>query len=201
MGKTAKAPVMKTASRKKGVQRATSVILKDVPPGYDWGWFSREDPRMHLQVVDKRHYPLGYRVWLEEKGKRIFQADGEIPVKILKRLEAEVQKKRQFIEHRWTDLMLKKGWLVQELSGAVIVITAYSDFPGSRFIRAVDLADYLQGIYAPTSQLSPREKKPVLPGEVVLSKELIAIEIWPQKHESERYHIYLPPLLWQDGEK
>jgi len=33
---------------------------------------------------------------------------------------------------------------------------------------------------------------------VILSRELPALEIWPQKEESLRYHIFLPTILWQD---
>src|ERR1022692_1949001 len=29
-----------------------TVILRGLPKGFDWGWYSREDPRMHLQIVD-----------------------------------------------------------------------------------------------------------------------------------------------------
>jgi hypothetical protein len=60
----------------------------------------------------------------------------------------------------------------------------------------VDLRDYLHGIYDPNSKMWP--KTPVKPEEVVLSKEMAAIEIWPQRHESRRYHIFLPDILWED---
>ena len=65
---------------------AMPVILRNVPAGYNWGWYSREDPRMHLQVVDDAHKGLGYRVWLEARGKRVFEPEGDIPAKVLKKL-------------------------------------------------------------------------------------------------------------------
>lgn len=191
-----KSPASKPRRKKEGTPMV--VILRRVPKGYDWGWFSREDPRMHLQTVDEQHRKRPFKVWLEEKGRRICEPAGEIPGKVLGKLREEVARDRYAIEDSWTVFMLKNNWLDLSLRGSLITLTAYPQFPGSRFTRSVDLADYLRGIYDPHSQLSPREKKPVKPDEVVLSRELNAIEIWPQQPESRRYHIYLPPILWVD---
>ena len=48
---------------------AMAVILRDVPAGHNWGWFSREDARMHLQTLDRKHFGL-YKIWLERAGRR-----------------------------------------------------------------------------------------------------------------------------------
>lgn len=56
-----------------GSREAMAVIVRNVPPSYSWGWYSREDPRMHLQAVDSQHRKLGYKVWLENKGKRVVE--------------------------------------------------------------------------------------------------------------------------------
>lgn len=77
------------------------VILRGVPTGIDWGWFSREDPRMHLQTVDSKNLNR-FKVWLEANGKRAFEAVGKVPAKTLKALETEVKKLRRHIESRWT---------------------------------------------------------------------------------------------------
>jgi len=45
-----------------------AVIIRNVPPTYNWGWFSREDPRMHVQTVDRVHLHLNYKIWLEREG-------------------------------------------------------------------------------------------------------------------------------------
>jgi hypothetical protein len=175
-----------------------SVIIRNVPPGYNWGWFSREDTRMHLQPVDKEHVESGYKIWLEEKGKRAIVPVGDIPAKVLKRLLADLEKSRPRVESWWAAFMIDQGWLQQSLHGSIITLTAYPNHPGSRFTRYLDLADYLAGYYSPESQMSPAEKRPVKPEEVVLRSELCAIEIFPQKEEGRRHHIYLPPILWQD---
>ncbi len=191
MSGTRKAPVKSFPKR-----RGKTIILRDVPKGYHWGWTSRADPRMHLQIVDPEHAPLGYKVWLEEKGKRTFEPAGPIPPRILKKLQAEVLAKRELIEDRWTRFMIDKTWLIRTQSGSVITLIAYpAHMP--RFYRTVDLADIFPGLYDPDSPVSP--KKPIMADEVVLSAEMNAIEIWPEKHESCREHIYLPPILWQDG--
>ena len=67
---------------------APVIILRSVPTGYSWGWFAREDSRMHLQTVDKKNRNR-YKVWLEN-GMRTFEPAESIPAKILKPLEAEV---------------------------------------------------------------------------------------------------------------
>src|SRR5215471_9965240 len=70
-----------------------AVILRDVPGGYNWGWYSREDSRMHLQTVDDVHRNL-YKVWLEKKGTRTFEPAGTIPAKVLKKLQSEIARLR-----------------------------------------------------------------------------------------------------------
>src|SRR5262245_33283534 len=110
--KTARKPrqARKPAAARKAGPRMP-VILEDVPPGYDWGWHSREDPRMHLQVVDREHKFLKYKLWLESKGKRVCEPASEIPAKILKRVQAEVARQRESIEAHWVHLMIEVGWL------------------------------------------------------------------------------------------
>ncbi len=182
-------------TRPKKRKAAPVIILRNVPKGYHWGWFSREDPRMHLQTVDAKNFNR-YKVWLEANGKRFFQPEGAIPSKVLKAIEAEVANLRPHIEGRWTNFMIERRWLTLRMTGRLITLVAYPNVPGSRFTRTVDLADYLPGIYDPKSQMWPRV--PIKPEEVVLSQELPAIEIWPEKDESRRPHIFLPTILWEN---
>src|ERR1700687_2057944 len=108
-----------------------TVILQNVPPGINWGWFSREDPRMHLQTVDSKNLN-DYKVWLERKGRRVFEPVGIIPAKIRTRLEAEVKKRRGNVEGRWTNMMIAKKWLTLSMRASEITLLAYQAFPGSR---------------------------------------------------------------------
>ena len=172
-----------------------TVILRGVPKGFDWGWFTREDPRMHLQTVDRKNRNR-YKVWLEKDGKRVFEPVGIVPAKILKSLEAEVAKLRRHIEGRWTDLMIENGWLILGMSGRMVTLTAYPAVPGARFVRTFDIADYFPARYDPNSQI--KDKTPIKPDDLVLNEELAAIEVWPQREESLRHHIFLPTILWKD---
>src|SRR5437763_692714 len=92
-----KKPARRLADARK-VKEDMAVILQNAPPRYDWGWFSREDQRMHLQVFDRKHIDLHYKVWLENKGRRGFEPEPGIPSKVLKRLEAKVHERRGYVE-------------------------------------------------------------------------------------------------------
>jgi hypothetical protein len=172
-----------------------TVILRGVPKGFDWGWFSREDPRMHLQIVDGRNLNR-YKVWLENDGARVFDAVGKIPGKIMKPLEAEVKQLRRYVEGRWTNLMIDNGWLRFSMRGREVTLTAYAAFPGARFKRIFDIADYFPARYDPNSQI--KDKSPIKPDDLVFNDQMAAIEVWPQKEESLRHHIFLPTILWKD---
>jgi hypothetical protein len=172
-----------------------TVILRGVPKGINWGWYSREDPRMHLQVVDGKN-PGRYKVWLERDGSRIFEPIGKIPGKALKALEAEVENSRRYVEARWTNLMIDNDWLTLRMSGREVTVTAYHAFPGARFVRTFDIADYFPARYNPNSLIT--DKTPIKPEDLALNKEMAAIEVWPHKEESLRQHIFLPPILWKD---
>lgn len=180
-----KRPVTKPRSRKS--EPAMPAILRNVPSGYNWGWYSREDARMHLQVVDKEHDYLNYKVWLESHEKRVFEPEGVIPTKILNKLKAEVTLRRISIEMYWTDLMIKKGWLKHVLKGNEVTLLAYSG-TAQKFERTIDL----------TPHLAPDELAKLKPEDVGLNSEFAVVEIWPQQHESRRPFILIPPILWKD---
>src|SRR5262249_2000612 len=165
---------------------AMPIIVKDVPPGYDWGWYSREDPRMHLQVVDRKHAGLGYKIWLESKGKRVFEPVGNIPAKILKLVRAEVDSTKATVEAEWVHLMIEQRWLTYALHGTALTLIAYRGTP-NRFERTIDLAPHL-GIRVDEFQ----------PQDVGLNSEYAVIELWPQKPISRRPFIPIAPILWPD---
>ena len=66
------------AARKARSQTAMPIVLRNVPSGCTWGWYSREDPRMHLQTLDETHQ---YKIWLESKGRRVVEPVGKIPAR------------------------------------------------------------------------------------------------------------------------
>ncbi len=172
-----------------------TVILRGVPKGRNWGWYSREDPRMHLQTVDTKGV-IRYKVWLEKDGKPVFEPASAIPAKILKPLQTEVGNLRRHIEARWTNLMIENDWITIHMHGREVTVIAYPAFPGSRFTRTFDIAEHFPARYNPNSLTT--DKTPIKPGDLGLNKEMAAIEVFPQKEESRRHHIFLPTILWKD---
>jgi hypothetical protein len=172
------------------------LILKGVPRGYNWGWFSREDPRMHLQVIDDEHKSLHYKVWIENRGRRTFEPNGAIPGHVLKALRSRVAAERERIENLWTSLMVQSKWITAALDGSVVTVTAYPKFPGSRFTRTVDLKEYLPGIYDRSYPVYPREE--IRAGDIFIRRNPLALGIWPSRGEDEQAHISLPEILWQN---
>jgi hypothetical protein len=156
------------------------VILANVPRGM------REDGRMHLRTVASP-VSSSYKVWLEIKGKRVFKAAGPIPSDVFKKLKAEVAGKRLHIEGRWINSMIDQGWLEMRMRGTTITLIAYPKLPASRFTRFIDLNEYLPGT----------RNEPIRPEQVIFSNTYPCLEIWPEKKESHRSHIFLPPILWK----
>src|SRR5437016_398713 len=117
---------------------AMPVIVRDVPVTYHWGWHSREDQRMHIQVVDRQHIHLGYKVWLESRGRRVFEPEANVPAKVVKALKSTVSEQRKRIEAEWVAFMIANRWLTVRLTGSSINLVAYPNNP-NRFTRAIDL--------------------------------------------------------------
>ncbi len=163
-----------------------AVIIRDKPPTYDWGWFSREDQRMHLQSVDKLHRRLHYKVWLEERGRRVIEPEPGIPAKVWKILQAEIVKQRLMIEAFWIALMIKNGWLKAQLKGGVIALTAYPNTP-NRFERTIGLSDLV-----PNEAVAAK----VTSQDVALNEEYSMLEIFPKMAEGSRVHEPLEKVLW-----
>ena len=124
-------------ARRKG-RLIMAVILEDVPPGHDWGWYSREEQRMHLQTVDERHFQH-YKVWLEKNGKRVFEPAEtklrgktiKLPKKVLEELEDIVAAHRDDIEARWVRLMIDQQWLRLHVTGPCSYLDGLSPFSQS----------------------------------------------------------------------
>jgi len=157
-------------------------ILRDVPPGHKWGWYSREDQRMHLQSVERKY---GYKVWLEDRGERVFEPVGKIPPKVLKALHEVVSDKRQFIEDNWVDLMLDKGWLALHIALPKLTLVAYPNTP-NKFSRVIDLTTWLNSKLLAT----------LTPDIIELNQEMAALRLWTNRPEEQAYDARLSRLLW-----
>ncbi len=162
-----------------------AVILRDVPPGLNWGWFSREDPRMHLQTVDEAHRNL-YTVWLERKGARAFEPVEAVPAKVLKKLQSEVARRRKHIEGRWAIFMIKNRWLRIHVALPEVAITAYPGTP-NKFTRKVNLQEWF----------SAAAYASIKPDDVFLNEEVGALSVFKDVPEDLRHDFDLTTILWQ----
>jgi hypothetical protein len=161
------------------------VVIRGVPPGHNWGWYSREDPRLHLQTLDETHH---YKIWLEDRGRRTFEPVHKIPAKVLKSLRKEVGDKRQWIEDRWVRLMLAQGWLDLHVALPQVTLIAYPKTP-NRFARSIDLLAWL----------TPEQLRSLKSKAVALNKEMASLRLWADlPDEQEPYDVRLSTLLWQD---
>ncbi len=187
MVKTRATKATATAQARRSKEEMT-VVIRDKPPTYDWGWYSREDPRMHLQAVDKKHWFFHYKVWLEEKGRKVLLPEPGIPAKVLKTLQAEIIKQRGRIEAYWIAFMIKNGWLKCELRSGIITLYAYPRTP-NHFERTINLSEII-----PNEQVAAK----VTPQDVTLNEEFAMLEIFPKRDEGSRVHERLEDVLWPE---
>ncbi len=160
------------------------VIIRNVPAGFNWGWYSREHPRMHVQTLDR---PVGYKVWLEEEGKRVFQPVGKIPRRVLNPLQEKMIEQRLFIEGKWVRFMLDQGWLDLHVALPHLTLVAYPHHPG-KFARKIDLRTWFTSEQLAT--LSPEI--------IALDREMAALRLWSDRSEEQvPYDVRLATLLWQ----
>jgi hypothetical protein len=165
-------------------RRAMPAIVKGVPPGHNWGWYSREDPRMHLQTLDQ---VPAYKVWLEDKGKRVFEPVDKVPAKVLKSLRDFVAVHRQAVEDKWVGLMLDKDWLALHIALPKLTLVAYPNTP-NKFSRVIDL----------TTWLNPKQLATLTPEIIELNREMVALRLWTNRPEEQAYDVRLSRLLWID---
>jgi len=161
-----------------------SVVIRNVPKGHNWGWYSREDPRMHLQTVDQKH---DFKVWLERDGKRMFEPVGKIPAAVLKSLSQEVAEHRKFVETNWVRFMLKNDWLEMHISLPEVTLVAYPSFP-HKFVRKLDLR----------TEIAPTYLATLKPEIIELNQEMGSLRLGTNLPEAQAVDIRLSEILWQD---
>ncbi len=115
-----------------------AAIVHNVPNGVDWGFYSNEEPRMHLQVVRPRRADL--KAWLEEEGKRVFKPVGEWPASYRRALSAYLadEGRRGALEREWIGRMMEKDWMRLAYEPPFAVVTAYPGMP-HEFTRRIDV--------------------------------------------------------------
>lgn len=162
-----------------------AIVIKDVPPGHHWGWFSREDPRMHIQTVDKEHRNR-YKVWLEVRGQRAFEIEKLIPSDVEQTLRAEVVARRAELETAWISHMINKQWIAMQVVNGMITLRLY---PGTKheFSRQIDLAKHV-----------PKHAAAITATDLELSQDPVAVVVWPRKPAAQQEHIDLTDIVFVD---
>jgi hypothetical protein len=157
-------------------------IIRNVPPGHKWGWYSREDPRM--QTVDEQHK---YKVWLEERGRKCFEPAGKIPAKVLKALRESLEERRELVADNWVRFMLDNDWLALHIALPKLTLVAYPNTP-NKFVREIDL----------TTWLNPKLLATLTPDIIELNREMAALRLFTNRPEEQAYDVRLSRLLWLD---
>jgi hypothetical protein len=174
------------------VRLGMAALLRDVA-GHNWGWFSDEDERMHVQTVDEQalYAPKKVKFWLENQGRRIFElAEGDLKGGPTKELKAKVDEERRRLESRWVVFMIGNGWLRADLEGSIVTLTAY---PGhNSYTKTLDLRERFPGAY------KAHPSWDTVPIYVTLDQQHCALAVGPDKRAANRNHIRLPDLLFRD---
>lgn len=174
---------------------AMAVVIRNIAD-HDWGWFSREDERMHLQTVEEgaRSGPKRAKVWLEDRGKRICTLDdGKVSGSDLRKLWAKIKAERANIESRWIHFMIQNGWLKAELAGSVVTLTAYPK-SHNKFTRTIDLREEFPGAYS-DRVVEPWDEHPP---KIALDGKHAALAVGREVALDDRSHIDLTKWIFED---
>ncbi len=164
---------------------AMATILDGVAK-LDWGFYSREEDRMHLQVVGPRGSP-NYKVFLEREGKRVFEPakDREPPPIVDKALRKALARDLHIVEAEWLDRLIKTKKILVKLHPATETATV-DVYPGTRdkIHRTIILATH-----ATVDEYDSAEKWR-------LDGDLSALVLNADKDKRKQVYIYLPDVIW-----
>ena len=158
---------------------------------HDWGWFSREDPRMHVQTMDSGHR-VGrgkVHVWLEDRGTRAFIP--RLGEKVMsgpqwKELRQKIAAHRNELESKWVVFMMANGWLAAKLHGSVVTLTAY---PGTHntYRREINLRRMFPRRYPEWREHPPK---------IDLDERSGTLRVGNEFNPNNRQNVELEPILF-----
>lgn len=179
-------------------KRGMAAVLRNVSKR-DFGFFTREDQRMHLQTVDDGRSRPKVKVWLEEKGRRIFQpaedGKGSFRAADFAKLKERVEAERTDIEREWLRLMVKQAWITAKLYGSDVVLTAYPHTHNS-FQRILDLKKEFPGAYS--IGVHPRWDSDAVQIKVDLLQGPVALAVGLEEDPESRDFVRLTDLIFED---
>lgn len=172
-------------------RNAMAVVLRNVAD-HNWGWFSREDERMHVQTVDKGSMkgPNKVKFWLEDRGARVCTlAVGNMSGADQKKVQAKVTADREHIEELWIHFMIQNDWLKADLNGSEITLTAYPN-SHNRYERTIDLRRLYPGAYKGANNWDDA------PPDLDWDREHGMLAVGHQKNLDDRIHIEVGEFLF-----
>jgi len=122
---------------------------------------------MHLQVVAPKN--VHHKVWLENKGKRVFEPEGKVSASVLNPLRSYLKDHLFEVESEWANLLWETQWFKLKFVGNGVHAIVY---PGTHqeFRRVVNLAVEF-----------PNGYQDMLAGSVTFNLKTSAIEVWPKR--------------------
>lgn len=175
------------------IRTAMSVVLPQVVH-HDWGWWSSDHQRMHIQTVDKKSQvgPNVIHVWLENKGVRTFQVEpkdvGKLSSREVKTLHAAVDRWRGMIEGMWTAWIIDKHWIKFRLVGDIITLTVYTALDS--FQRQISIRQDI-GLAEPYAAKITQD-------DLMLDPDHAALVLRRHAPPGRQIHVALPDILWLD---
>lgn len=127
---------------------AMAVLLRQVSD-HDWGFFSREDDRLHVQTVDRGflYGPKKAKVWLENKGQRSFEVAemGSLSPKKIGELKKSIDDNKELIESEWIARLIDTDKIRASMNGDSVTITLYPK-THNEYTRTVDLRELFPAV-------------------------------------------------------
>jgi hypothetical protein len=157
---------------------ALAVHIRNVG-GRDWGWYSEDNQRCHIQTTDGRKPKIKF--WLENKGQRCFDLAAESKGKLSSSQEKDLRKylaeHQEEVEDAWAFYAVGKQWVRVGLTGHVATLLFYPS-THNEFRRQVDLYQEFPGwrgqpLYADVDQHSGSLR--VGPQEDPFQRELLPV--------------------------
>lgn len=166
---------------------AMPTILRNVGRA-NWGFYSNEEDRMHLQTVADRRED--YKAWLEDGGRRVVEdAYGNMPAAVLRALREDLAREpeRRHVERAWLQRLITMGKVtttIDSTNGIALVDT----YAGTRSAirRRINLRRHTA------------DSIDYAPGNWRLDGDLSALVLGTQLTEDRQIYVYLPDVIWGD---
>jgi hypothetical protein len=166
-------------------EQALPVLIRSMPAGFNWGFYSSEEPRMHLQTLPGAE---PHKIWLETQGRWSIDKCGKVPTKIFNALKRTLEAEPLLawrVRAEWVRQMMAKHWLELRVSGHEAMVTAYPRTPHA-FERAIDLREHARpALYANGTK------------DVRLDEETASLMIGSSRPEHSRVLVNLADVLWE----